>query len=171
MRIHAVGIALPKIALTAVTGMLAVSALAAQAPVTFADPPPSLTATQDGTISGLMPGAAAQAISYTITNSGSTSQYAGVVTIVMTSISYASAAGAGVGTTWRDHPARGAAPGCTAGDFAIVAPDPLDQHLATGATSFTNRTSKKSGTIAMIETGRNQNDCQGTVSTLLLTVT
>jgi hypothetical protein len=129
-----------------------------------------LTATLIGPITGLTPGGAPQAINYTIKNLNTSPLYAKTVTIATSGVRYVKAAGSGVGTTFVNHPAGGAAPGCPAANFAIVAPDPLQQNLAPGDTPFTRLSTKKGGTIAMVETGRNQNDCQGTMAALTLTV-
>jgi hypothetical protein len=129
-----------------------------------------LTAAQDGTVTGLAPGGAAQDVNYTIFNPKTTALYAIAVTISIAGLKYIAAAGAGVGATWLNHPADGPAPGCTAEDFTIVRPDALGQRLAAGATSFTRKTVRKSGTIAMKNTDRNQDDCKATAMTLAISV-
>jgi hypothetical protein len=125
---------------------------------------------QLGTVTGLAPGAAARPVSYTIANPNSTPVYATAVTMSITRITYTRAAGTGTGRTWLNHPAGGAALGCPAANFALVAPDKLEQDLPAGRTSFTRLTAKRSGTLAMIDTGANQDDCKGTTVTLTISV-
>lgn len=134
-----------------------------------ASAPAPLTVAQDGSITGLVPGGPAQPITYTITNPGSAARSATGVRIALTSVSYVAAAGTGVGVTWRDHPAGGPAPGCTAADFTIVQPAPLSRELPAGA-SFTAATTDRSGTIRMNNLDRNQDDCRGTMARLSLTI-
>jgi hypothetical protein len=128
-------------------------------------------ATQIGTITGLAPGAAARPVNYAITNPNATPAYATAVTISISRIAYTRAAGTGIGTTAASHPAGGGAPGCTAADFAVVAPDALAQNLPAGRTAFTNFTAKKSGTLAMLNTRANQDACKGVTVTLAISVT
>jgi hypothetical protein len=163
--------ALLKFSLAIATCATAADTVAAHAATTTPrDATVPLTAVEDGTVSGLVPSGAAQDIDYTIINSNSTPVYAAAVTISMTNPTYVASAGSGVGTTWDNHPAGGPAPGCTAADFTIVQPDPLDAYLPVGTTSFTRFSRKKSGTIAMRNTGGDQNDCQGTTAKLVLSI-
>ena len=130
----------------------------------------ALSVAQDGTVSGMVPGGTAQAVNYTITNSASTPQYATTVTINKVSVTYTNAAGTGTGSTALDHPAGMTAITCTTADFAVVHPDSLATDLAPGNTSFTRLTTKKSGTIAMLNTASNQDDCKNTTVNLSFTV-
>jgi hypothetical protein len=128
-----------------------------------------LTVTVDGEVTGLVPGGTARTINYTITNPNRAPQYVSTVTVALTSITYVTSAGKGIGTTWADHPAGGAAPGCAAENFVIVVPEPIRQNLPPGRTSFPKPGVKKSS-IAMVNTGSNQNDCRGTMVNLALSV-
>lgn len=130
----------------------------------------ALSVTQDGTVTGLVPGGVAQAVNYTITNSASTPQYATTVTINKVSVRYINPAGAGTGTSATDHPAGAVAATCTIADFTVVQPDPLNTDLAPGTTSFTRGGSPKSGTIAMLNTASNQDDCKNTTVALSFSV-
>ena len=130
----------------------------------------ALTVTQDGTTTGLVPGGTAQPVNYTINNSASTPQYATTVTIGIVDVRYTNAAGAGTGTTALDHPANMIAVTCSASDFTLVQPDSLPTDLAPGNTSFTRLTTKKSGTIAMLNTASNQDDCKDTTVNLSFTI-
>ena len=130
----------------------------------------ALTVAQDGTVTGLVPGGAAQAVNYTITNSASTPQYATTVTIGIASVTYTNAAGAGTGVTALDHPAGMVAVSCAASDFTLVQPDALGVDLPAGTSSFTRLTPKKSGTIAMDNEAYNQDDCKNTTVNLTFTV-
>jgi asparagine N-glycosylation enzyme membrane subunit Stt3 len=130
----------------------------------------ALTVTQDGSVTGLVPGGTAQAVNYTINNSASTPQYATTVTINKASVTYTNAAGTGTGSTALDHPAGMTAITCTTADFDVVQPDSLATDLAPGNTSFTRLTGKKSGTIAMLNTASNQDDCKNTTVNLSFTI-
>ncbi|TDW93148.1 hypothetical protein EV137_0420 [Kribbella pratensis] len=134
----------------------------------------AMTITQDGTVTAMTPGSAAQPVNYTINNTASTPQYITTVTITKASVTYIGAAGAGTGTTAADHPAGAVAAVCTTGDFAVVQPDPVGLDLPVGPTAFTRSLTttyqnKLSGTVAMINSASNQDDCKNT--TLNLTIT
>lgn len=162
--------ALRRFLLAAVIVAAALAAVVAQAPASGATTAPRLTATQDGTATGLVPGGPAAPINYTITNPTATPVYAHSVTVALTQISYVAAAGSGVGSSWRNHPAGGAAPGCSAADFTISQPDPLRRELSPGDT-FSSRTTAGGGSaIAMVNSNRNQDDCRGTTVTLAVSV-
>ena len=130
----------------------------------------ALSVAQNGVISGMTPGGTAQEVNYTITNSAATPQYATTVTIGKVSVNYINAAGTGSGTTAANHPAGAVAETCTVGDFTVVQPDALGVDLAPGTTAFTRLTAKKSGTIAMVNSGSNQDDCKNTTVNLSFTV-
>lgn len=126
----------------------------------------ALTVTQDGTVTGLVPGGTAAAVNYTITNGASTNQYATTVTINKVSVNYINPAGAGNGTTALNHPAGFAAVTCTVADFDVVQPDPLNTDLTPGTHAYTRSGTPKSGTVALLNTGSNQDDCKNTTINL-----
>jgi hypothetical protein len=170
MRTHIPPTTLIKIALITVGSAVTLGAAIMQTPASATTTDRPLTVIQDGTVTGLSPGSAAQGINYTIHNPNSTPRYATAVTISFTDLSYVLSAGTGVGNTFINHPAGGSALGCTATDFAVIAPAALHRHLPTGKTSFIATTNQKTGTIAMRETNVNQDDCQGTTGRLTLSV-
>jgi hypothetical protein len=129
-----------------------------------------LTVEQISTITGLTPGGPAQAVDYAISNPNSSPVYVNAVTLSITGITYPSAAGAGAGSTSTDHPAGGAAPGCTAADFAVVAPDAVRQYVAPGRTASTRLTATRSGTLALVNTAANQDACKGVAVTLTISI-
>jgi hypothetical protein len=102
----------------------------------------AVTVTQIGTITGLVPGGAAQAVNFSITNPKSTKQYIASVAYSISSITNIT----------------GGAPatGCTAADFTLVQPSAINTDLAAGATSF----SPSGATLAMIDSATNQDGCQ-----------
>jgi hypothetical protein len=130
----------------------------------------ALSVAQNGTISGMTPGGVAQDVNYTITNSTATPQYATTVTINKVSVNYINAAGTGSGATAANHAAGAVAETCTVADFTVVQPDALGVDLPSGATAFTRVTAKKSGTISMVNSGSNQDDCKNTTVNLSFTV-
>lgn len=166
MRTHVPSPALRRIFVVALMATLALAAVVAQSPALAAPSELPLTATQNTAITGLSPGGAAMDIDYTITNPNTAPLSVSTVKIAVHSITYIAAAGSGVGTTWRDHPAGGAAPGCTAADFTIVAPGAPRQDVKPGATSITGL----GGSIAMVNSNRNQDDCQGILVTLTFSI-
>jgi hypothetical protein len=138
----------------------------------------ALTITQDGTVTAMTPGSAAQAVNYTIHNSATTPQYVTTVTIAFVSVNYTSIALPGTGTTATDHPAGMLAVGCSAADFTLVGPDAvgldLPADVAGVGTSFTRVDGttyqhKLSGTIAMVNSETNQDGCKGTTVHLSMT--
>jgi hypothetical protein len=129
----------------------------------------AVTISQDGSVTGMVPGAAAKDINYTVHNGASTPQFITTITIGISGITYTAAAGAGTGSTLFDHPAGMAAVGCSATDFTIVQPDAVGVDVAAGDTSFTRATAKKSGTIVLVDAVTNQDGCKGTTVALTLT--
>jgi hypothetical protein len=115
----------------------------------------ALTITQDGTVTAMTPGSAAQAVNYTIANGASTPQYVTTVTIAVT----------GVTVTGSDP--ETAAVGCSADDFSLVQPTAVGLDLPVGDTSFTQVASttyqnRLSGTVRMLNTTANQDGCKNT---------
>jgi hypothetical protein len=101
----------------------------------------AVNVTQVGTIAGLVPGGAAQAVDFTITNGKTTSQYVTSVSVSIGSIKKAD------NTT---------ATGCSAADFTIVQPTAINRDLAAGATTF----SPSGASIAMNDATTNQDACK-----------
>lgn len=135
----------------------------------------AMTITQDGVVTAMTPGSAAQAVNYTIANSADTPQYVTTVTISKTNVTYINAAGAGNGTTAINHPAGMVAVLCTTADFDLVQPDAVGLDLPVGNTSFTRVSgtgtgstylNKLSGTVQMLNTTSNQDDCKNTTINL-----
>jgi len=100
-----------------------------------------VTVTQVGSISGLAPGGAAQAIDFKITNPKSTKQY---ISTVVVSISSVTGPNITAGTP------------CSAADFTLVQPGAIGHDLASGDTTF----SPSGATLAMQDTGSNQDGCK-----------
>lgn len=76
----------------------------------------AVTVTQIGTVSGLTPGSAAQAIDFKITNPSTAKQYVNGVTVSISSISPAQA--------------DSSKPACTAADYTLVQPSAINADLA-----------------------------------------
>jgi hypothetical protein len=101
----------------------------------------AVTVTQVGTVTGLVPGGTAQAVDFTVTNPKSTPQY-------VTTVSYSIA-------SIQTSPGV-AAVGCSAADFTLVQPSAISTDLAAGVTTF----SPSGATLAMKDTGSNQDGCK-----------
>jgi hypothetical protein len=134
----------------------------------------AMTVTQDGVVNGLTPGGTAQAVDYTISNTADTPQYITSVTIAKVSVTYTGAAGTGTGTTAADHPAGALAVVCTTADFAVVQPTAVGLDLPTGDTAFTRDATttyegRLSGTVELLNTASNQDDCKNTTINLSIT--
>jgi hypothetical protein len=134
----------------------------------------AMTVAQNGVVSAMTPGSPAQAVDYTITNPAATPQYVTTVSIAKVSVTYTSAAGAGTGTTAANHPAGMAAVVCTTADFAVVQPDAVGLDLPAGGTAFTRVAGttyqgRLSGTVQMLNTASNQDDCKNTTINLTIT--
>ncbi|NEA31749.1 hypothetical protein [Streptomyces sp. SID13031] len=134
----------------------------------------AMTIAQNGVVSGLTPGSTAQAVDYTITNTADTPQYITSVTITKTSVNYLNAAGAGTGTTAANHPAGAVAVVCTTADFTLVQPSAVGLDLPAGDTAFTRDAGttylgRLSGTVQMLNTASNQDDCKNTTINLTIT--
>ena len=101
----------------------------------------AVTVTQVGTITGLVPGGAAQAVDFKISNPQTTPQYVTDVTYSIASIKKAD---------------NTDATGCSAADFTLVQPAFAAADLAAGDTAF----SPSGATIAMNNLATNQNGCK-----------
>lgn len=109
----------------------------------------ALTITQTGAVSNLSPGAAAQPVAYTITNSSSGGQNLGIVSATVASVTP-------VGSNT-----------CATSNFTTTPATTAVGTIAGGAT-FTSTTATQP-TVQMTETGTNQNGCQGATVNLTLT--
>jgi hypothetical protein len=171
MRMHVSSRVLFRVTTAVVMSILGIGVVGTQA-VAWATAPGAhtkpLTASQTGAITDLIPGGAAQAVNYTIANPNDAAALLRGVTMSITRVSYVGAAGTGTGTTWASHPAGGAAPGCAASNFTVVAPAVPAQKVAPGKTSFAQLTITKRASIAMINTRANQDNCKGVQITLAI---
>jgi hypothetical protein len=102
----------------------------------------AVSVAQTGTVTGLVPGGAAQAVNFTITNPKTTPQRVATVTVAIASITNITG-----GTP---------ATGCTTADFTLVQPTAINTDLAAGATAFV----PSGATLAMIDSASNQDGCQ-----------
>jgi hypothetical protein len=136
-------------ALLAVVGVLAISAAAIAYWTTTGSGTGSattgtaaaVTVTQVGTITGLVPGGAAQPVDFKITNPKTTPQYVTGVSYTIASIKKAD---------------NTDATGCSAADFTLVQPSAITADLAAGDTSF----APSGATLAMKNLGTNQDGCK-----------
>ncbi|HKT03672.1 MAG TPA: hypothetical protein VJT31_29445 [Rugosimonospora sp.] len=111
----------------------------------------AVTITQTGTTSGLVPGGAAQAVNFKITNPLTTPQYVTSVTVAITA-------------SWSAQ-ADSAKPACTAADYTLVQPNAISADLAAGDTAF----SPSGASIALKDTSANQDNCKGVTVPLTFT--
>lgn len=102
----------------------------------------AVTISQVGSVAGLVPGGAAQPVDFKITNPKSTPQYVASVAVSISGVS-----GPNIDAT---HP-------CSASDFTLVQPTAISADLAAGDSAF----SPSGATIAMKDTGSNQDGCKG----------
>jgi hypothetical protein len=102
----------------------------------------TVTVTQVGTISGLAPGSAAQAVDFKITNPKSSPQFISSVSVSISGV---------------NAPAADATHPCTASDFTVTQPNAISSDLASGDTTF----SASGATLAMKDTASNQDGCKG----------
>jgi hypothetical protein len=117
----------------------------------------AVTVTQVGAApSDLAPGGTAQAVNFKISNPKASPQRIATVTVSIATVNYTGAAGAGNGTTAANHPAGFAAVTCSATDFTLVQPTAINADMASGDTTF----NPSGATIAMINSGSNQDDCK-----------
>jgi hypothetical protein len=126
----------------------------------------AMTVVQVGVVSGMTPGSLAQPVNYTITNTADTPQYVTSVTIAKDSVTYT--------TTTATHAAGDVAAVCSVDDFAVVQPSPVGLDLPTGPTTFTRDAAttyqgRLSGTVQMLNTAVNQDDCKNTTINLTIT--
>jgi hypothetical protein len=110
----------------------------------------AVTVTQTGSITGLVPGGAAQPVDFTITNPKTTKQF-------VTSVTYSIASIKNGGGT--------AATGCSSADFTLVQPTAINSDLIAGDTAF----SPSHATIAMIDSATDQDGCQNVTVNLSFT--
>jgi hypothetical protein len=102
----------------------------------------AVNVTQVGTIAGLVPGGAAQAVDFKIANGKTTSQYVTSVSVSIDSI--------------KKTADNTTATGCTTADFTIVQPTAINRDLAAGDTTF----SPSGASIAMNDATTNQDACK-----------
>jgi hypothetical protein len=173
MRMHLSSGVLFRVTTAVVISILGTGAVGTQATARATAPgapAKPLTVSQTGAITGLSPGGAAQAVNYTIGNPNDTAALMRGVAMSITRVSYVAAAGTRTGTTWASHPAGGAAPGCAASNFTVVAPNLPAQEVAPGETPAARITTVKRATIAMVNAGSNQDDCKGVQIRLAISV-
>jgi hypothetical protein len=101
----------------------------------------AVAVTQTSTVSGLVPGGAAQAIDFKINNPSSTPQYISNVAVSISSITKDGSVAAG----------------CSTDDFALVQPNAINKDLASGDTQFDN----SGASLKMVNKSTNQDGCKG----------
>jgi hypothetical protein len=101
----------------------------------------AVTVTQHGTISGLVPDGAAQAVDFTINNPSTTPQYITSVAVSMTGVT-----GPNIDAT---HP-------CTTADFTLTQPTAINADLANGDHTY----SPSGSTLKLDDLGTNQDGCK-----------
>jgi hypothetical protein len=101
----------------------------------------AVAVSQVGTVTGLVPGGAAQPVDFKINNPRTTAQYVTTVTVAMTGVT-----GPNIDVS---HP-------CTTGDFTLVQPNGINQDLPNGDTSF----SPSGATLKLNNAGTNQDGCK-----------
>jgi hypothetical protein len=104
---------------------------------------------------GLYPGGPAQALDYTVENNADFDQYVGSVSIVLDSI--------------KDSANANVVAGCTAADFTLVQPDEEPGVIGSGETVVYDESNPSGASIAMNETGFNQDDCKNVTLNFTLT--
>jgi hypothetical protein len=104
----------------------------------------ALTINQVGSVTNLLPGAAAQPIEYSVQNTSAGHQYVGPVTVSIASVTQ-TVAGAAAGT-------------CDSSDFTLVQPNTVPGDIAPGATYTSN---PSGASIQMINKASNQDGCKG----------
>ena len=97
--------------------------------------------TQTNTISGLLPGGPSATIDYSVHNPGAGAEHVGAVTVTVTSV-----------TTG----AVGGDPVCTTASYSITQGAAINADVAPGGTAT------GTATIAMLDNGLNQDNCQAT---------
>jgi hypothetical protein len=102
----------------------------------------AVSVSQVGSVSGLVPGGAAQAVDFKVTNPKTTPQYVSGV-----SISISGVTGPNIDGT---HP-------CSASDFTLVQPNAITADLPSGDSTF----SPSGASLAMKDSGSNQDGCKG----------
>jgi len=105
-----------------------------------------VTVTQSGTITGMVPGGAAQAVNFVIGNPATTPQYIATVTVAFVSV-----------TDAEDEVVAG----CTGADFTLVQPTAINAQVIAGNTTY----APSGASIAMNNLATNQDACKdGTVN-------
>jgi|tagenome__1003787_1003787.scaffolds.fasta_scaffold20077380_2 hypothetical protein len=97
---------------------------------------------QSGSVLGLTPGGKPQALDFTIRNPANGTQYVSAIKVTLASVSKD-------GVT--------PAVGCSVDDFVLVQPNAINLAVPAGRTAVP----ASGGTIAMKETGQNQDACKG----------
>ena len=98
-----------------------------------------MTITQTGTVTGLLPGGPSATINYTVHNPGTGAEHVGSVTVSLTSVTSGAVSGD---------------PVCTTASYSI------NQGPAINATVAPGGTATGTATIAMLDNGLNQDNCQ-----------
>jgi hypothetical protein len=111
----------------------------------------AVSITQTSTVSGLRPGSPAQALDFDINNTASVNQYVTSVVVAMTGVT-----GPNIDGT---HP-------CTTGDFSLVQPAAINADLTPGVHHY----APSGATLAMLDSGSNQDGCKGATVALSYTI-
>ena len=120
----------------------------------------ALTITQTNTIAGLLPGGSASPVQFTILNDSGGNENLGLVSASVSSVTLA-----------EGHPSGT----CSASDFTVTAGTTVVGSISNGSTYDSTTASSGSEltsvepTVAMKETGSNQDACQGATVNLTLT--
>jgi hypothetical protein len=99
----------------------------------------SVTITQTNTITGLLPGGPSATIDYSVHNPGAGAEHVGSVTVTLTSVTTGAVAGD---------------PVCTTASYSITQGPAINATVAPGGTAT------GTATIAMLDNGLNQDNCQ-----------
>jgi hypothetical protein len=132
----------------------------------------TLTTTQNGSVTAMAPGGAAQYVQFTINNSASSPQYVTAIAVTVSDITWV-AAGTGSGDTLANHAIGDSAVTagvCSSADFTIVNPT-AGVDVTHSGLAFTSGSTPAAGTIAMNDPNSNQNGCKGVTVALALALT
>jgi hypothetical protein len=99
----------------------------------------ALAITQTNTVTGLLPGGPLATIDYSVQNPGGGAEHVGSVTVSVTSVTTGAVAGD---------------PACTTASYSITQGPAINADLAPGGTAT------GTATIAMLDNGLNQDNCQ-----------
>jgi hypothetical protein len=99
----------------------------------------ALTISQTGSVTGLLPGGPSATINYTVHNPGAGSEHVGSVTVALTSVTTGAVSGD---------------PVCTTASYSITQGPAINATVAPGGTAT------GTATIAMLDNGLNQDNCQ-----------